>query len=232
MTNPRRNIFILLVVLGLIAASVAAIATKHTRLGLDLKGGVELVYQAKPTAQSKVNSESLERAINIMRSRVDKIGVSEPEIQRSGKEEIDVSLPAVHNIKQAEEAVGTTAQLNFYDWETNVIGPSGKTEASNGAVTGDSTNGGRGRVDRRADPVPGRAAGLQTPTDPPQRRHHLDPRAARPNRRTTASTAPGTCSTRPTKRSSPAPKKPKARCTATSSTKGPRSRARRTNSAA
>ena len=144
MTNPRRNILVLLVVLGLIAASVAAIATKHTRLGLDLKGGVELVYQAKPTAQSKVNPESLERAINIMRSRVDKIGVSEPEIQRSGKEEIDVALPAVHNIKQAEEAVGTTAQLNFYDWETNVIGPSGKTEASNGAVTGDSTNSGAG----------------------------------------------------------------------------------------
>ncbi|HTY95664.1 MAG TPA: protein translocase subunit SecD, partial [Solirubrobacteraceae bacterium] len=144
MTDRRRNIMILLVVFGLIAASVAAIATKPTRLGLDLKGGVELVYQAKPTAQSKVNTESLERAINIMRSRVDKIGVSEPEIQRSGKDEIDVSLPGEHNIRHAEETVGTTAQLNFYDWETNVIGPSGKPEASNGAVTGDSTNGGAG----------------------------------------------------------------------------------------
>ena len=76
MTDRRRNIMILLVVAGLIAASAAAIASKTTRLGLDLKGGVELIYQAKPTAQSKVNTESLERAINIMRTRVDQIGVS------------------------------------------------------------------------------------------------------------------------------------------------------------
>ncbi len=79
-----------------------------------------------------------------MRSRVDKIGVSQPEIQRSGKDEIDVALPGEHNIKHAEETVGTTAQLNFYDWETNVIGPSGKTEPSAGTVTGDSTTGGAG----------------------------------------------------------------------------------------
>ncbi|HUH81110.1 MAG TPA: hypothetical protein VLZ06_07270, partial [Solirubrobacteraceae bacterium] len=136
MTDRRRNILILLVVAGLIAASAAVIATKKTRLGLDLKGGVELVYQAKPTAQSKVNTESLERAINIMRKRVDQIGVSQPEIQRSGKDEIDVALPAVHSIHRAEEAVGTTAQLNFYDWETNVIGPNGKPEPSAGTVTG------------------------------------------------------------------------------------------------
>ena len=90
MTDRRRNTMILLVVAGLIAASAAAIASKTTRLGLDLKGGIELIYQAKPTAQSKVSTESLERAISIMRTRVDQIGVSQPEIQRSGKDEIDV----------------------------------------------------------------------------------------------------------------------------------------------
>ncbi len=77
-----------------------------------------------------MDTESLERAINIMRSRVDKIGVSQAELQRSGKDEIDVALPGEHNVKHAEQTVGTTAQLNFYDWETNVIGPSGKPEPS------------------------------------------------------------------------------------------------------
>ncbi len=144
MTDRRRNLMILLVVVGLLAASAAAIASKPTRLGLDLKGGVELIYQAKPTAQSKVDTASLERAINIMRSRVDKIGVSQPEIQRSGNDEIDVALPGEKNVKHAEETVGTTAQLNFYDWETNVIGPSGKPEPSSGTVTGDSTSDGAG----------------------------------------------------------------------------------------
>ncbi len=74
MTDRRRNAFILLLVAGLIAASAAAIVTKKTRLGLELKGGVQLTYQARPTAQSKVNTESIERAITIMRKRVDQLG--------------------------------------------------------------------------------------------------------------------------------------------------------------
>ncbi len=49
MTDRQRHGFILLLVVGLVAASIAIIATRPTRLGLDLKGGVELVYQASPT---------------------------------------------------------------------------------------------------------------------------------------------------------------------------------------
>jgi SecD/SecF fusion protein len=146
MTDRRRNAFILLIVAGLIAASVAVIATKKTRLGLDLKGGVELVYQGKPTAQSKVDSESLDRAISIMRSRVDKLGVAQPEIQRSGADEIDVALPNVSNASRAQDEVGKTAQLYFYDWEPNVIGPSGQPAPTDGTVTGDSTSSGAGGV--------------------------------------------------------------------------------------
>ncbi len=136
MHDRRRNLLILLIVAGLIAGSVAAIAAKKTRLGLDLKGGVELVYQAKPTAQSKVDTESLNRAIDIMRKRVDKLGVSQPEIQRSGEREIDVALPDVSNSGRAEQEVGKTAQLQFYDWEPNVIGPNGTPAGSETTVTG------------------------------------------------------------------------------------------------
>src|SRR5258708_7596197 len=136
MTDRRRNSLILLIVLGLVAASVAVIATKKTRLGLDLKGGVELVYQAKPTAQSKVTPESLSRAIDIMRKRVDQIGVSQPEIQTSGEKEIDVALPEAGDVKQAEKEVGRTAQLQFYDWEPNVIGSDSKEPPSDANLTG------------------------------------------------------------------------------------------------
>jgi SecD/SecF fusion protein len=136
MTDRRRNALILLIVAGLLAASAAAIAVKKTRLGLDLKGGVELVYQGKPTAQSKVNGESLDRAINIMRKRVDQLGVAQPEIQRSGADEIDVALPDVSNASRAQDQVGKTAQLFFYDWEPNVIGPSGAPAPSEATATG------------------------------------------------------------------------------------------------
>src|SRR5271167_3406073 len=137
MNDRRRNTLILLIVAGLFAASLVVIVTKPTRLGLDLKGGVELVYQGKPTAQSKVDSESLNRAIDIMRKRVDQLGVAQPEIQRSGAEEIVVALPDVSNASRAQDEVGKTAQLYFYDWEPNVIGPSGKPAgASEPTVTG------------------------------------------------------------------------------------------------
>jgi len=146
MSDSRRNVLVLLLVAGLIAASVAAIAAKPTRLGLDLKGGVELVYQAKPTAQAKVTPETLERAINIMRTRVDQLGVAQPEIQRSGGEEIDVALPDVSNANRAQEEVGKTAQLQFYDWEPNVIGANGQPAPTEGTVTGDATSTGPGGV--------------------------------------------------------------------------------------
>src|ERR1035437_8140373 len=141
MTDRRRNSFVLLVVLLLIGLAAVTIVAKKTRLGLDRKGGVELIYQAKPTAQAKVDTTSLERAIDIMRTRVDKLGVAQPEIQRSGEREIDVALPNVNNAARAEQEVGKTAQLFFYDWEPNVIGPDGNVAPSEATVTGGANAG-------------------------------------------------------------------------------------------
>jgi SecD/SecF fusion protein len=126
MGSRRRNTLVLLIVAGLVAASLAVIASKPTRLGLDLKGGVQLIYQGRATAEAKVDTESLNRAIDIMRKRVDQLGVAQPEIQRTGNSEIDVALPDVSNAARAQQQVGKTAQLFFYDWEPNVIGPDGK----------------------------------------------------------------------------------------------------------
>src|SRR5450755_5155663 len=131
MTVRQRNGFVLLLVLGLLAASVAVIATHQTRLGLDLKGGVELVYQGLPTKQTPVvTQDALTRAVDIIRERVDQLGVAEPEIQTSGANQISVGLPNVKDFARAEKQVGTTAQLAFYDWEANAITPNGKTVAS------------------------------------------------------------------------------------------------------
>jgi SecD/SecF fusion protein len=135
MTDRRRNLFILLAVVGLLASSLALIATKATRLGLDLQGGVQLVYEARPTKQQPtVTPDGLNRALEIMRDRVDALGVSEPELQRSGKNQIDVSLPGVKNAERAAQQVGTTAQMFFYDWEPNILDADCKTnpEAVNG----------------------------------------------------------------------------------------------------
>ena len=105
MTDRRRNGLILLLVAGLLLASLVVIATKPTRLGLDLKGGVELVYQGKPTPQQpKVTPDALDRALDIIRERVDQLGVGEPEIQRSGNDQITVGLPDVKNAQRAQSS--------------------------------------------------------------------------------------------------------------------------------
>jgi SecD/SecF fusion protein len=119
----RLNIFVLLFVLGLITVSGFVVATTSTKLGLDLKGGVELVYQGTPTGEvTEVKGEDIERSIEIIRERIDKLGVAEPEVSRLGTTEIAVALPDVTNAERAIDQVGTTAQLHFYDWEPNLIG--------------------------------------------------------------------------------------------------------------
>ncbi|HWM55429.1 MAG TPA: protein translocase subunit SecD [Solirubrobacterales bacterium] len=122
MGRKRRHLFVLIFVLGLIVASAAVIATTSTKLGLDLKGGVELIYQGTPTNQvEEVSSEDIERSIEIIRERVDELGVSEPEVSRLGLDQISVSLPDVTDAQRAIDQVGSTAQLFFYDWEPNLI---------------------------------------------------------------------------------------------------------------
>jgi SecD/SecF fusion protein len=130
MSDRQRHGLVLLLVAGLVAASLVVIFSQKTQLGLDLKGGVQLVYQGEPTAQSKVTPDALNRAVDIMRSRVDSLGVSEPVIQTSGGNQISVGLPSVTNTARAVQEVGNTARLEFYDWEANALTPSGKTVAS------------------------------------------------------------------------------------------------------
>jgi SecD/SecF fusion protein len=122
LANRRRNLFVLLFVVGLVLASVLVIAAKETRLGLDLEGGTELIYQGRPTPQNpEIDGEDMDRSIEIIRERTDKLGVAEPEISRIGEDSVRVGLPDVQNADRAIAQVGDTAQMFFYDWEPNVI---------------------------------------------------------------------------------------------------------------
>jgi SecD/SecF fusion protein len=134
-TSRKRNFGILVLVAVLLAAALYIIATKPTKLGLDLEGGTELVYEARPTPQvPKVTPQAVDDALNTIRKRTDALGVSEPEIQRAGQAQISIGLPAVQNADRAIEQVGTTAQLQFYDWEPNVLGPRGPERPFVGAA--------------------------------------------------------------------------------------------------
>ena len=137
MSDRQRNLFVLLLVAGLLIASAVVLASKPTKLGLDLQGGVELVYEVKPRAgQPDPPPDTIQRTIDVMRERVDNLGVAEPEIQQAGGNQINVALPDVSSLDDAIRQVGTVAQLAFYDWETNVIGADGRPDPENVGVTG------------------------------------------------------------------------------------------------
>jgi SecD/SecF fusion protein len=124
MGKVRRNLFVLLFVLGLVIVSAVVIAKKETKLGLDLQGGLELVYEGQPTGTAtSVSSEDIEDSISIIEKRTNQLGVSESEVARLGNANITVSLPGITDANRAAEQVGSTAQLYFYDWEPNLIGP-------------------------------------------------------------------------------------------------------------
>jgi SecD/SecF fusion protein len=137
MTDRRRNAFVLMLVAGLLVLSALLIIpgsplSKKTQLGLDLRGGVELRYQAEPTPQvPKVTPQAVQDAINTIQKRTNALGVSESEVHQEGATQIAVALPGVANAARAEQQVGTTAQLQFYDWEPKIIGPDGKPLGDN-----------------------------------------------------------------------------------------------------
>jgi SecD/SecF fusion protein len=147
-SDRRRNGLVLALVVGLVIVSLlvsfgipGVVKPRKTLLGLDLKGGVELIFQGRASGNSKVTPATISQAVSIINSRVNQLGVSNASVTSSGSNEIDVSLAGVKNVQQAEDQVGTTAQLYFYDWENSVINSSGKIAGPNDdTATGDDAS--------------------------------------------------------------------------------------------
>ncbi len=112
MSRRTKNLIAVGVVLVLLGGLYAAkfVFNLNPRLGLDLKGGVSLVYEAKGKS---IDPEVLAKTVEKIRNRVDKLGVSEPEITVLGSRNIEVQLPGIHDPERAKTLVGQTAQLQF-----------------------------------------------------------------------------------------------------------------------
>ncbi|TNY35742.1 protein translocase subunit SecD [Thermomonospora catenispora] len=113
--------------LAIIAGSIYVMLTQPAKLGLDLRGGTQIVLETKDGQNVKADRESTDRALEVLRKRVDALGVAESSIARSGERRIIVELPDVQDPKQAAEAIGRTAQLTAHPVRTN-DGKPGKGE--------------------------------------------------------------------------------------------------------
>ncbi|UCF78591.1 MAG: protein translocase subunit SecD [Candidatus Eiseniibacteriota bacterium] len=87
---------------------------KALKLGLDLQGGMHLVLEVdKSGLEDKEAHDAVDRAIEIVRNRVDQFGVAEPIIQRQGENRIVVQLPGLLDPERAKSLIGQTALLEF-----------------------------------------------------------------------------------------------------------------------
>ncbi len=88
--------------------------SKKINLGLDLKGGMHLVLKVDTShIPPKDREDAVERALEVIRNRIDEFGVKEPSITRQGFDEIVLQLPGVTDRRRALNIVGRTAQLEF-----------------------------------------------------------------------------------------------------------------------
>src|SRR5215218_5476174 len=120
MANPRNNLIILGLVVVLIGAAAYLIfirqpVAESTRLGLDLEGGVTANLQGYKTDGSEVTQQEMDVAAGVIRQRVDSLGVTEPEIQLQGQDQVVVNIPGITDADRAVEVIGRTAQLGFYE---------------------------------------------------------------------------------------------------------------------
>jgi SecD/SecF fusion protein len=122
----------LVAVLLLLGAAGWMAVTRPARLGLDLRGGTQIVLEAKESPDQRVDGDTLARTLEVLRRRVDQLGVTEPTLQRSGDRRVIVELPGVYDPREATEVIGRTAQLAFHP----VLGLA-EEEAGDGLVLAD-----------------------------------------------------------------------------------------------
>jgi SecD/SecF fusion protein len=97
---------------------------KKPTLGLDLQGGLEVVLKAVPPKGHTLTADDMNRSISIMENRINKLGVSEPEIRKQGNDQIVIQIAGIHDPAAAAKLIGKTAQLMLFDFENDLTGPS------------------------------------------------------------------------------------------------------------
>ncbi|MBU0709865.1 MAG: protein translocase subunit SecD [Candidatus Omnitrophica bacterium] len=108
-----KKLVLILSILG-ICAYFAFPLDKRINLGLDLKGGMHLLLKVDTGhLDDEQRRDAADRAVEIIRNRIDEFGVREPSIQRQGEDEIVIQLPGVTDRERALDIIGKTAMLEF-----------------------------------------------------------------------------------------------------------------------
>src|ERR671910_3579398 len=119
MGSRRNNLIVLALVVVLLGVAAYFIfidqpVTESTQLGLDLQGGVSAQLKGSQTGGGKVTREEMEQSADLIRQRIDRLGVTEPDVRVQAEDQIVVQIPGVENDEEVIRIIGSTAQLGFY----------------------------------------------------------------------------------------------------------------------
>ena len=112
----RKLIYKILLILGLVGLCTYYTfpLNKRINLGLDLQGGMHLLLKIDTShLQGQAKLDACDRAVEVIRNRIDEFGVRETSIQKQGEDEIVVQLPGITDRERAIELIGKTAMLEF-----------------------------------------------------------------------------------------------------------------------
>ncbi|CAG9619464.1 protein translocase subunit SecDF [Sutcliffiella rhizosphaerae] len=133
----RGRIVAFFLLLILIASTLGVFTnpiTKDIKLGLDLQGGFEVLYEVKPINEnSELNRDVLLSTVSALNNRVNVLGVSEPNIQIEGTDRIRVQLAGIDDQAKARELLSTEAKLTFRDVDDKLL-MDGSALAESGAT--------------------------------------------------------------------------------------------------
>lgn len=113
-------LIVALAIIGGFCAYISPLANS-IKQGLDLQGGTHVVLQAVDTPELKVDDDAVNRSVKVIERRVNELGLTEPVIQRQGKDRIIVELPGVKDPEKAIAMLGRTAMLQFKDESGKVV---------------------------------------------------------------------------------------------------------------
>ena len=118
--NMTKFLILVVAIVGSFGFFIKPLAST-VKQGLDLQGGTHVVLQAVNTPGAKVDDDALNRSVKIIERRVNELGLTEPVIQRQGKDRIIVELPGVKDPEKAIAMLGKTALLEFKDMSGNTV---------------------------------------------------------------------------------------------------------------
>jgi len=105
----------------ILGAAIVILLTYPFRFGLDIRGGIRVTLQCQKVQGVEITDDAVRRTIEVIRNRIDQLGVTEPSIYKEGTDKIVVELPGIKDPEKALEIIGQTALLEFKDEKGNTI---------------------------------------------------------------------------------------------------------------